>query len=238
MSAPYNFSLDRTRVLILAGCFLAAAILLFFAGSISGMLYSGGRAAVARGPQAPAMAKAKPVAASAPAAATSTTPSPAAASGSAQASAPIASTPTSSPASSPPPVVAVKAQQAAPATATATAASPTETVATLAPASEASAQAKPQPAPAASAAHAAEASYAIPLAVKVGSFAMKENAEGLVQSLKDMGYHPVMTHVSDPRGREWYVVKLGPYTRWNAASRAAARVSIAENVRPVIGPMQ
>jgi hypothetical protein len=76
------------------------------------------------------------------------------------------------------------------------------------------------------------------LSPSVGSFSMKENAEGLMQSLKDRGYRPMMSRSSDPRGRVWYVVKLGPYNCWNAASRVAARVSIAENLRPVIGPVQ
>jgi hypothetical protein len=67
---------------------------------------------------------------------------------------------------------------------------------------------------------------------------VKSNAEALMVSLEDMGYRPVMSRYSDERGRLWYVVKLGPYTRWNAASKVAARVSIAENVKPVIGPMQ
>jgi cell division septation protein DedD len=99
------------------------------------------------------------------------------------------------------------------------------------------AEAKPQQAVAA-VSRPVEASYAIPLAVKVGSFAVKENAEGLMQSLKDRGYRPTISRSSDSRGRVWYVVKLGPYTRWNAASRVAARVSIAENLKPVIGPIQ
>jgi cell division protein FtsN len=84
----------------------------------------------------------------------------------------------------------------------------------------------------------AETSYAIPLAVRVGSFSVKSNAETLMQSLRDMGYQPAMNQYTDARGRGWYVVKLGPYTKWNAASRVAARVSIAENVSPTIGPMQ
>jgi hypothetical protein len=66
---------------------------------------------------------------------------------------------------------------------------------------------------------------------------VKANAETLMQSLKDLGYRPAMSLYSDPHGRTWYVVKLGPYTRWNKASQVAARVSIAENVKPVIGPM-
>jgi len=58
-----------------------------------------------------------------------------------------------------------------------------------------------------------------------------------MQSLRDMGYQPAMSLYTDSKGRRWYVVKLGPYARWNTASQVAARISIAENVTPVIGPM-
>ena len=226
MSADYNFSLNRARMLLLAGCFAAAAILLFFAGSISGMLYSGGRAAASRTPQP--MPAAKPA------------QSPNSASQKAPAGPPPASASDApSSASTPPPPVAVAAGTAvaAPgATAPATAAAPA-VPAPQAVASTAGAEPKP-PQPAVAAPRPVEASYALPLAVRVGSFTVKSNAEALMVSLEDMGYRPVMSRYSDERGRLWYVVKLGPYTRWNAASRVAARVSIAENVKPVIGPMQ
>ena len=81
-------------------------------------------------------------------------------------------------------------------------------------------------------------SYAIPLAVRVGSFSVKSNAATLMQSLRDMGYQPTLSPFTDARGRLWYVVKLGPYTKWNTASVIATRISIAENVTPVIGPME
>jgi cell division septation protein DedD len=124
-----------------------------------------------------------------------------------------------------------------PASATLSVASTAETK--TEPSTQAGLNTKPKPQQAVAAApRAVESSYAIPLAVKVGSFAVKENAEGLMQSLKDRGYRPIMSSCSDPRGRVWYVVKLGPYTRWSAASRVAARVSIAENLKPVIGPIQ
>ena len=80
-------------------------------------------------------------------------------------------------------------------------------------------------------------SYAIQLAVRVGSFSVKSNAETVTQSLRDMGYQPTLNRSTDIRGRVWYVVKLGPYTKWNTASVIATRISIAENVTPVIGPM-
>ena len=43
MSEAYQFAVGRSRALILAGCFVAAAILLFFAGAITGTLYTNSR---------------------------------------------------------------------------------------------------------------------------------------------------------------------------------------------------
>ena len=240
MSAIYNFSLDRPRAVILAACFVAAAILLFLAGSISGVLYSGSRNAAVRVPEPPAVAKSKPIASPALASTSAAPPAAAAsqvASESAQPSAPAAVASSSTPSLAPPAATAASPKPPESAPSTAPAATSEATTASSASAG-ASARTKPSQVATVAAPRPVEASYAIPLAVKVGSFAVKENAEGLMQSLKDMGYHPVMSLASDPRGHQWYVVKLGPYTRWNAASRVAARVSIAENVTPVIGPMQ
>jgi cell division septation protein DedD len=237
VSAVYNFSLDRGRALLLAGCTAAAAVLLFFAGSIFGILYSGGRPILARATQPAPIAKpmqsraAKPKNAAAPAALAA---SPIVASEAAQTSAPAAGALASS--SNSAAVEAAPVPQE-PASVRVSVASTTDTKTEPSTQAALNAEAKPQQAVVA-ASRPVEASYAIPLAVRVGSFSMKENAEGLMQSLKDRGYRPMMSRSSDPRGRVWYVVKLGPYNCWNAASRVAARVSIAENLRPVIGPVQ
>ena len=82
------------------------------------------------------------------------------------------------------------------------------------------------------------ASYAIPLEVQVGSFRLKAHAAALTQSLKSLGYSPSTSLFTDAEGRVWYVVRLGPYTRWDEATRMATQVSLAENVSPMIGPMQ
>ena len=84
----------------------------------------------------------------------------------------------------------------------------------------------------------ADSSYAIPLAVKVCSFTGKTSAEAMIASLASKGYRASLGHSSGAGGRTWYVVKLGPYKEWNTASDVAARVAIAENVRPVIGPVK
>ncbi|HTF67432.1 MAG TPA: SPOR domain-containing protein, partial [Edaphobacter sp.] len=233
VSAVYNFSLDRGRALLLAGCTAAAAVLLFFAGSISGILYSGGRPILARATQPAPIAKpmqspaANPKNAAAPAALAA---SPIIASEAAQTSAPAAGALASS-------AVEAAPVPQEPASATVSVASTAETKTEVSTPAALNAEAKPHQAVVA-ASRPVEASYAIPLAVKVGSFSVRENAEGLMQSLKDRGYRPMMSRSSDSGGRVWYVVKLGPYTCWNAASRVAAQVSIAENLRPVIGPVQ
>jgi cell division protein FtsN len=243
MSDDYQFSIRRSRALLLAGCCTMATVLLFFAGTVAGLLYSRSRVKAAQvvaptsvakraqfsaengpkdptGPPADSAAESpsgEPIPASdpptnlAPAAAiATTTPSSATVIPAATAA---AAAPEPSPASS----------SANPATALATASAPTKPPAAVAPAVAA------QP---------VDTSLVIPLAVQVGAFTIKSNAEKLEQSLRDMGYKPAMSRSTDGRGRVWYLVRLGPYAKWNAASRVAARISITENVKPVIGPMQ
>ena len=256
MSEAYQFAIGRSRALVLAGCFVAAAMLLFFAGAITGTLYttsrqSSAQAVVAlpsvKAPELPKIQAPEPAAgSSAPAAAQSPSPADVPGSGSA--------TNTPAPEESPTPVSATTIAPAPAAAASATpedsarqssAAAPASTNPSAAPTeAAASAEAKPQPAAKPVPAKAptltpvTATSYSIPLAVRVGSFSLKSNAETLMQSLKDKGYQPAMTQFTDTRGRLWYVVKLGPYTKWNTASLIATRISIAENVTPVIGPMQ
>jgi cell division protein FtsN len=79
---------------------------------------------------------------------------------------------------------------------------------------------------------------AIPLFIKVCSFVGKTGAEEMVAALAAKGYHASLVHSVGAQDRTWYVVRLGPYTEWNSAAEVAARVAIAENVRPEIGPMR
>jgi cell division protein FtsN len=85
---------------------------------------------------------------------------------------------------------------------------------------------------------ASDSTFAIPLAIKVCSFSAKASAEAMVAALAAKGYQASLGHSSGTNGRTWYVVKLGPYTEWNTASDVASRIAIAEDVRPVIGPMR
>jgi pyruvate/2-oxoglutarate dehydrogenase complex dihydrolipoamide acyltransferase (E2) component len=57
MSDDLKFSIQRTRALVLAGCFAAVSVLLFFAGMVTGLLYSGTHAKttlIVSAPTAPA----------------------------------------------------------------------------------------------------------------------------------------------------------------------------------------
>jgi cell division septation protein DedD len=243
MSDDYQFSIRRSWAFVLAGCCAAATVLLFFAGTIAGLLLSGSHGMTAQVVAPPSAAKATqhgadhgsegPVDAAAASAAEPPSATPIPASDPASDAAPAAAVSTATP-SSPTVIPAATAAAAAlepspasssanPATAVATASAPTKPPAAVAPAAAA------QP---------VDTSLAIPLEVQVGAFMIKSNAETLVQSLRDMGYKPAMGRSTDTRGRVWYVVRLGPYAKWNAASRVAARIAITENVRPVIGPMQ
>jgi cell division septation protein DedD len=253
MSEAYQFAIGRSRALILAGCFVAAAALLFFAGAITGTLYTASRqssAAVAppsvKGPELPAV-KASATGPSAPAAGQPAS---------------VAEVPTSesatttlAPEESPIASSSIAADAAPAATASvntedpaalSSATAPASTGPPAAPSTAATANAEVKPQPAAKPVPAATptltqvtaTSYAIQLAVRVGSFSVKSNAETLTRSLRDMGYQPTLSRSTDIHGRVWYVVKLGPYTKWNTASVIATRISIAENVTPVIGPME
>ena len=264
MSDAYQFAIGRSRALALAGCFVTAAVLLFFAGTITGMLVSNNRISTLKAAAlAPAAIKPAPTVEPKP---PNTSDQPGVASAPETPSWQTEPTPDSSTASTIP---------AAPATQPMPASSPnnaTSMQAATSPKPEAPAPSSPSPSTAAVANNAsgslsagppatttapvateaksqspvseaasprlAETSYAVPLAVKVSSFLVKSNADALMVSLRDLGYRPVMSHFTDTRGQLWYLVKLGPYSRWNTASAVATRVSLEENVRPIIGPMQ
>ena len=254
MSVVYNFVIGRKRALLLAGCFVAAIVLTFVAGTISGML-------IFSSPIAPTSAGVKPVESAAVSSAiksekASSAPVSEAASGQpapepvatteapttapvAATAAPVSATPTDSPALAPSaPAASLKPTQPAPQPAVeATSAPPKSPSASPTAPVGASAKASTTTAPA-SQPEVEETSFAIPLAVRVGSFTVKSNADELMVSLKGMGYNPSMSHFTDTRGRLWYVVKLGPFHSWNDASMVSTRVSIAENVQPIIAPMR
>ena len=232
MSGSFRIELNRSRAIAVSVCLLASGILLFAAGTISGLLLSSAslRSETAKAEAASAQYKhisnteAKaPTPAPAPAMAASGTASstesqsanpPALA---ALPSAPQAATPVALPGQSAPP--APSPTPAAP-TPSGAPLNPVENASTTAPAAE----------PATS-----NTTESLPLAVKVCSFASKSSAENLVAALDAKGYRASMIRSIGAHGRMWYVVMLGPYREWNSAAEVAARVAVAENVRPVVG---
>jgi cell division protein FtsN len=228
MSDDLKFSIQRTRALVLAGCFAAVSVLLFFAGTVTGLLYSGTHAKttlIVSAPTAPARphgAPDKTPEAPTDAAATSSTAS------TPDEPTPSSTAPAATAAAAAPPSISPAPSSAAAATPKTPPPPAATTTDAAKPASEQASDTASETAP----------SLTIPLAVQVGAFSVKANAETLVQSLGDMGYKPLVSRSTDAHGHQWYVVRVGPYTQWNAASRVAARISMTEDVNPVIGPMR
>jgi cell division protein FtsN len=79
--------------------------------------------------------------------------------------------------------------------------------------------------------------YPVSLAVQVGSFSVEDNAERLAQSLKQLGYPAEIVQRIDARQRVWYVVRLGPYHKWDTASGIALRLASNQDLSPIVGPM-
>ncbi|MGB0065896.1 MAG: SPOR domain-containing protein [Terracidiphilus sp.] len=79
--------------------------------------------------------------------------------------------------------------------------------------------------------------YGIPLAVKVCSFSTQAGADNLASLLESRGYHASVTRAFGAEDHLWYVVTVGPYKEWNAATSAAAHVAIIANVQPVVAQL-
>jgi cell division septation protein DedD len=111
------------------------------------------------------------------------------------------------------------------------------------------ASAPPQPAPAkaptppAAQSAPAPAPSAVPdapgvlLAIQVGAFLDKSNADNLVERLKEAGYTPQIVLAGHPP-RQWNFVRVGPYHDWSEASQIAAVISRNEDTEAVVRPMR
>ena len=249
MSEIFDIQISRGRAITVAGCLIAAGVLLFAAGTVAGLLMASSsvqsQLSAAQLPAVkPALEPAKKITA---ARAPSDSGAPGAAGPSEEALPAVeAASQTTAPAGGPLPQQAASSAPQPPAPASTVPAPPLAEAASAARPAPASpsrdaANAARESAPglaSASADPSAESSYAIPLAIKVCSFSGKASAEAMITALAAKGYRASLGHSSGANGRTWYVVKLGPYKQWNTASDVAARVAIAENVRPVIGPMR
>jgi cell division septation protein DedD len=100
-----------------------------------------------------------------------------------------------------------------------------------------SAPATPDAQPAAQAPSAAPETPGVQLAIQVGAFLDKANADKLVERLKEAGYAPQIVLGGQPP-RQWNFVRVGPYHDWGEASQIAAVISRNEDTEAVVRPMR
>jgi cell division septation protein DedD len=77
----------------------------------------------------------------------------------------------------------------------------------------------------------------VQLAIQVGAFLDKANADKLVERLKEAGYTPLIVLGGRPP-RQWNFVRVGPYHDWGEASQIAAVISRNEDTEAVVRPMR
>ena len=77
----------------------------------------------------------------------------------------------------------------------------------------------------------------VQLAVQVGAFLEKENADKLVERLKEEGYSPQIV-LAGQAPRQWNFVRVGPYHDWEEASEIAAVLSRDQVAPAVVRPMR
>jgi cell division protein FtsN len=214
---PYDFSLDRKTTITLSASTLLLIVLVFAAGFLAGVNWGSERTLIAlnRGQVSPVKASVAEAQNAVPA-------------GNA-----AAGTPPAAPAAAPTPVVS-----AAPAAAPA---GPEPKSTSLA--ADSTTPAAASPAPATDAAPAAESPVkvggpaGVQLAIQVGSFLDKGNAEKLAERLKEEGYAPQIV-VGGHAPKQWNIVRVGPYRDWDEASEIAAVLSRDQPSPAVIRPMR
>jgi cell division septation protein DedD len=77
----------------------------------------------------------------------------------------------------------------------------------------------------------------VQLAVQVGAFLDKANAEKLVERLKEEGYQPQIVSAGHAP-RSWSIVRVGPYHDWDQASEIAAVLTRDQASPAVVRPMR
>jgi DedD protein len=213
----YDFSLDRKTTITLSASTLLLVVLVFAAGFLAGVNWGSERTLIAlnRGQVSPVKASAAVAQNAVPTDnAAAGTPPPA----SAAAPAPlVAATPAAAPAPAGAEPKAAPLAEATPPTAT-----PPATATDAAPADSPVKVAGPA---------------GVQLAIQVGSFLDKGNAEKLVERLKEEGYAPQIV-VGGHAPKQWNIVRVGPYRDWDEASEIAAVLSRDQPSPAVIRPMR
>jgi cell division septation protein DedD len=219
----YDFSLDRKAAITLSTGSVLLLVLVFAAGVLTGVSWRSAREL---------MVLNRPVKPPQKAADAALPGAPPPEKGGKDSAAESAAAPDSSGAAAP------DAGQQSPA-ASATTASTATTPAASAPAGAAA----KGPSDATSAPAAAELATRVPpysgvqLAVQVGSFLEKSNAEKLAEELKAEGYAPQII-VGGHAPKQWNIVRVGPYRDWDEASEIAAVLSRDRSTPAVIRPMR
>jgi cell division protein FtsN len=77
----------------------------------------------------------------------------------------------------------------------------------------------------------------VQLAIQVGSFLEKANAEKLAERLKEEGYAPQIV-LGGHAPKQWNIVRVGPYRDWDEASEIAAVLSRDQEAPAVVRPMR
>lgn len=221
MSTTFKVELSRARAIAICICAAGACVLLFVAGTASGLLMASNVVELPIAKAAPVQPKSEPVPA---------TEKPEAATGLDENT--LQTTDGSGVQSGNPPSLAVLS--VAPTSSTTKPAAPEKTPNTIPVPSQTPADiAETAAAPSQSA-----SSYGIPLAVKVCSFSTEAGADNLASLLESRGYHASVTRAFGAEDHLWYVVTVGPYNEWNAATSAAAHLAIIANVQPVVSQLR
>jgi DedD protein len=209
----YEFSLDRKATVTLSASSLILIILVFVAGILTGVTWQSNQDLIAfqklpaRAPKA--SAEMQPPAFTQAAAAAP--PTPAAAVVATPAPAP---TPAASPGPPEPPA--------------------TEAAAT---ATSAAAPQSAQVAPQVAASGTVQAVPNLLLAVQVGAFIERADADKLAAQLKEEGYSPQIVQAGQAP-KQWNFVRVGPYHDWDEAAEVAAVLSRDQPTPAVVRPMR
>jgi cell division protein FtsN len=225
MSTTFKLELSRARAIAICICAAGACLLLFLAGAASGLLIASNASGLPIAQTAPTQPKYEPIpVAERTGNATAlnentleTTDSSAEQSGNPPSLAVLSPAPTSA-ASRPAP--AAPAPEKMPDTIPAPSRGPAGT-------SEAAAEPMQS-----------GSSSRSSLAVKVCSFSTEAGADNLASLLEARGFHTSVTRAFGSEDHIWYVVTVGPYNEWNAATSAATHVAMIANVQPVVSQLR
>lgn len=213
----YDFSLDRKATVTLGAGSMLLLILVFVAGVLTGLTWRPDQELMAA--RKPAVPTEKVEAANQAGGGGASTKGAAAPSAAAMDKAQATAAP-AAPGSAAAPVAAAPQQPAAPAASPAASGMP-------------AAGATPAAAPAS----VAPEVPGVQLAVQVGAFLDKANADRLAQRLREGGYTPQIV-LGGRAPKQWNLVRVGPYNDWEEAAEIAAVLSRDQATPAVIRPMR